>query len=41
MIPPRDYDFLREQGVAEIFGPGTAIPRAAGEVLRVLRDLRE
>jgi methylmalonyl-CoA mutase len=41
VIPPRDYDFLREQGVAEIFGPGTAIPRAAGEVLRVLRDLRE
>ena len=24
IIPPRDYDFLREAGVAAIFGPGTA-----------------
>jgi methylmalonyl-CoA mutase len=40
IIPPRDYDFLREAGVAAIFGPGTAIPKAAREVLQVLRDRR-
>ena len=37
VIPPSDYDFLREKGAAAIFGPGTAIPKAAGEVLGVLR----
>ncbi|MBW2229112.1 MAG: methylmalonyl-CoA mutase [Deltaproteobacteria bacterium] len=40
VIPPRDYEFLREAGVKAIFGPGTAIPKAAGEVLEVLRDQR-
>jgi len=40
IIPPRDYDFLREAGVAGIFGPGTAIPKAAREVLQVLRARR-
>jgi methylmalonyl-CoA mutase len=38
IIPPRDYDFLREQGVAAIFGPGTNVAKAAREVLRVMRD---
>jgi methylmalonyl-CoA mutase len=37
IIPPRDYDFLREAGVAGIFGPGTAIPKAASEVIDVIR----
>jgi methylmalonyl-CoA mutase len=37
IIPPRDYAFLREKGVAAIFGPGTPVPKAAREVLRVLR----
>jgi methylmalonyl-CoA mutase len=40
IIPPRDYPFLREQGVAGIFGPGTAIPKAAREVLQVVRTRR-
>jgi methylmalonyl-CoA mutase len=40
IIPPRDYAFLREQGVAAIFGPGTPIPKAAREVLQVIRDRR-
>jgi methylmalonyl-CoA mutase len=40
VIPPRDYAFLRENGVAAIFGPGTPIPKAAAEVLQVLRDRR-
>ncbi|MEM7411047.1 MAG: methylmalonyl-CoA mutase [Myxococcota bacterium] len=38
IIPPRDYDFLRESGVAAVFGPGTPVPKAAREVLQVLRD---
>jgi methylmalonyl-CoA mutase len=37
IIPPQDYDFLRSEGVAAIFGPGTPIPDAAAEVLEVLR----
>jgi methylmalonyl-CoA mutase len=41
IIPPKDYEFLRENGVSAIFGPGTAIPKAAGEVLEVLRERRE
>jgi len=36
VIPPADYDFLREAGVAGIFGPGTNIVKAAGEVLGLL-----
>ncbi len=38
IIPPQDYDFLRSEGVAAIFGPGTPIPDAAAEVLEVLRS---
>ncbi len=38
IIPPHDYEFLREKGVAAIFGPGTAVPVAAREVLRVIRE---
>ena len=38
VIPPRDYAFLQEQGVAAVFGPGTAVPEAARTVLRVIRD---
>ncbi len=37
IIPPKDYAYLREHGAAAIFGPGTAIPKAAREVLQVLR----
>jgi methylmalonyl-CoA mutase len=40
IIPPRDYEFLRQAGVSGIFGPGTAIPKAAREVIQVLRDRR-
>jgi methylmalonyl-CoA mutase len=36
VIPAQDYDYLREAGVAAIFGPGTVIPIAAGEVLDTL-----
>ena len=40
VIPPTDYDFLRGEGAAAVFGPGTPIPKAAGEVLSVLRSRR-
>jgi methylmalonyl-CoA mutase len=37
VIPAQDYDELREAGVAAIFGPGTNIPQAAAEIVRLLR----
>jgi methylmalonyl-CoA mutase len=40
IIPPKDYAFLRERGVAAVFGPGTAVPKAAREVLQVVRARR-
>ena len=36
VIPAQDYDELRDAGVAAIFGPGTNIPAAADEILRLL-----
>ncbi|GIX30669.1 MAG: methylmalonyl-CoA mutase [Porticoccaceae bacterium] len=36
VIPPKDYAALKQVGVAAIFGPGTNIPAAAEEVLRLL-----
>ena len=36
VIPERDYDYLREVGVAGIFGPGTVISDAAAEILNKL-----
>lgn len=38
VIPPKDYEFLYDKGVASIFGPGTAIPQAASEVLRAIEE---
>ncbi len=40
VIPPRDYDFLYEQGVAGVFGPGTVIAEAAGKILQLMIDAR-
>jgi methylmalonyl-CoA mutase len=40
IIPPKDYDFLHERGVAAVFGPGTPVPRAARQVLQALRARR-
>ena len=37
VIPAQDYDELREAGVAAIFGPGTNIPKAAAEIVGLLR----
>jgi methylmalonyl-CoA mutase len=36
VIPPHDYAFLEEHGVAFIFGPGTIITDAAKEILHKL-----
>jgi methylmalonyl-CoA mutase len=36
VIPAQDYEFLRESGVKAIFGPGTNLVDAAGEVLKLL-----
>ena len=36
VIPAQDYAFLRDAGVQAIFGPGTNLVEAAGEVLRLL-----
>jgi methylmalonyl-CoA mutase len=40
VIPPQDYDFLKQAGVAAIFGPGTNIPAAASEILRLIETRR-
>ncbi len=36
VIPAQDYDMLAKAGVAAIFGPGTNIPKAAAEILRLI-----
>ncbi|WP_376962504.1 methylmalonyl-CoA mutase [Azospirillum sp. A26] len=37
VIPPQDYDFLYKAGAAAIYGPGTNIPKAASDILGILR----
>ena len=36
VIPPQDYEFLYDAGVAAVYGPGTNIPRAAEEMLDLI-----
>jgi methylmalonyl-CoA mutase len=38
VIPVQDYPFLKKAGVSAIFGPGTNIPEAAREVLKLIRS---
>ena len=38
VIPPQDYDYLFDAGVAGVFGPGTVISRAAAEILSIMID---
>ncbi|MBV9504243.1 MAG: methylmalonyl-CoA mutase [Acidobacteriia bacterium] len=41
VIPPQDYEYLRDSGVAGIFGPGTVIPVSAQQILdRLTRSIR-
>lgn len=41
VIPPKDYDFLYQTGVAAIFGPGTIIAKAAQDILNILMKEEE
>jgi methylmalonyl-CoA mutase len=36
VIPEQDHEFLRNAGVAALFGPGTVIAEAAAELLQIL-----
>lgn len=36
VIPPQDYEALYETGVAAIFGPGTVLPLAAQQILKLM-----
>jgi methylmalonyl-CoA mutase len=40
VIPQQDYQFLYDAGVKAIFGPGTNIPEAAKDILRLIRETR-
>ncbi len=40
VIPQQDYEFLKAAGVKAIFGPGTNIPGAAGDILKLIRETR-
>ncbi len=40
VIPQQDYDFLYQAGVKAIFGPGTNIPEAAQDILRIIREAK-
>ncbi|RMC37683.1 methylmalonyl-CoA mutase [Paracoccus alkanivorans] len=41
VIPQQDYEFLQKAGVKAIFGPGTNIPAAAADILRLIRETRQ
>ena len=36
VIPPQDYKFLKDKGVAAIYGPGTNIPKAASDIIQLI-----
>jgi len=38
VIPPQDYQFLYDAGVAAIFGPGTSVSKAAKQILGILLE---
>lgn len=40
VIPQQDYQFLYDSGVKAIFGPGTNIPKAAEDILGIIREAR-
>jgi methylmalonyl-CoA mutase C-terminal domain/methylmalonyl-CoA mutase N-terminal domain len=40
VIPQQDYQYLYDHGVKAIFGPGTNIPAAAKDILRLIREAR-
>jgi methylmalonyl-CoA mutase len=40
VIPQQDYQFLYDAGVKAIFGPGTNIPKAAQDILKLIAQAR-
>lgn len=38
VIPPQDYQYLYDAGVAAVFGPGTVIAKAATKILNILLE---
>ena len=41
VIPPEDHRFLLDAGASAIYPPGTNLPTAAREILRLIRDRRK
>ncbi len=41
VIPAQDYQYLYDRGVKAIFGPGTNIPKAASEIIRLIQTARK
>ncbi len=41
VIPPQDYQFLYDAGVAAVFGPGSPVTRAAIQILEILLQQHE
>ncbi len=41
VIPPQDYQELFDAGVAAVYGPGTNIPVAASEILKLIKQNSE
>jgi methylmalonyl-CoA mutase len=39
VIPPQDYQYLYDEGVAAIFGPGTSVAKAAKQILGILLEI--
>ncbi|MCT6861366.1 cobalamin-dependent protein, partial [Bartonella apis] len=37
VVPRQDYEFLKENGVAAVFGPGTNVVEAASRILDLLQ----
>ena len=36
VIPPNDYEFLKQAGCFDVYGPGTKIPKAAVGIIEAL-----
>jgi methylmalonyl-CoA mutase len=41
VIPQQDYQYLYDNGVKAIFGPGTNIPKAAQDILEIIQNTRK
>jgi len=41
VIPPQDYKFLHDAGVAAVFGPGTSVAKAAKQILEIMLHIFE